>query len=106
MAFPLRFLRVACEGPIIRRAIQMSLVVGSILALINHGPELISFTLSSRRLFQIGLTYLVPYCVSTYAATMQELSHRRAAAGAEPMTARSATGQGQPRLSLDSTEAL
>jgi hypothetical protein len=62
---------------IIRRALITAAVVGTILAAINHGPEIVTFSLNSRRLWQIGLTFLVPYCVSTYAATMQELRHQQ-----------------------------
>jgi hypothetical protein len=46
----------------------VALVVGTVLAMINHGPSLIALELSNGQLFQIGLTYLVPYGVSTYSS--------------------------------------
>jgi hypothetical protein len=71
-----QFLRTAFRREIVRRAIRTSLIVGSILAVINHGAEIASLDVDLRRLFRIGLTYVVPYCVSTYATTMQELRPR------------------------------
>lgn len=73
-----RFLRTALRGEIIRRAAGTAALVGTILAAINHGPELVRLDVDARRWLQMGLTYLVPYCVATYAATMQELRHRAA----------------------------
>ena len=42
--------------------------MGTILALINHGSALRQGIPDGERLLQIGLTYLVPYCVSSYSA--------------------------------------
>ena len=50
------------------RAIRTSLVVGSILALINHGDNIWASTLSSGAMLKILLTYAVPYCVALYAS--------------------------------------
>mgnify|MGYP006119956047 len=50
------------------RAIRTSLVVGSILALINHGDNIWASTLSSGAMLKILLTYAVPYCVAPYAS--------------------------------------
>ncbi len=74
------FLRTALRREIVRRAIFTSLVVGTILAAINHGLEIVKLDIDADRLLRICLTYLVPYCVATYSATMQELRHRAAAA--------------------------
>ena len=46
----------------------MALLVGTILALINHGEKMISLSLNMQSIFQIVLTYLVPYSVSTWSA--------------------------------------
>ena len=59
---------MALSHEVISTAIKVSLVVGTLLALINHGPAFLQGTMSKENLFQIGLTYLVPYCVSTYSA--------------------------------------
>jgi hypothetical protein len=42
-----------------------ALVVGSVLAAINHGDTILSRSLTATHLWKIGLTYLVPYTVST-----------------------------------------
>ena len=45
----------------------MGLIVGTVLALINHGDSLVTLALPPGALLKIGLTYLVPYSVSTWA---------------------------------------
>ncbi len=62
------WLAVACGRSVRARAIKVALIVGSILALINHGEGLLAGTLTIKAWVQIGLTYLVPYCVSTHAS--------------------------------------
>ena len=74
-----RFLATALRPEIIRRACVTSLIVGTLLAAINHGFEILALNIDAARLSRIALTYAVPYCVSTYAATMQELRHQSAA---------------------------
>ena len=51
---------------IIRRAILVSLLVGTILALINHGDALFTGAISGSVVFRVVLTYFVPFCVSLY----------------------------------------
>lgn len=51
-----------------RRALRVSLLVGTILVIINHADAMLSGQITGIRLVQIALTYLVPYCVSTYAS--------------------------------------
>ena len=50
-------------------ALKISLIVGSILALINHGDTIFEGTLTLGNVCQIILTFLVPYCVSTYSSS-------------------------------------
>ncbi len=61
------------------RAAFTSLVVGTILTIINHGPSLLEGELSSGMLCQILLTFTVPYTVSTVSsvATRFELTSRQ-----------------------------
>ena len=54
--------------PVVLTAIKVALVVGTVLALINHGPALLTLELSRQQMLQIALTYLVPYGVSTYSS--------------------------------------
>ena len=62
------FLRHATSGPVVATATRVAILVGSLLALINHGSALLAMTVSGKQLLQIALTYLVPYCVSTYSS--------------------------------------
>ena len=54
--------------PVVLTATKVAIVVGTILALINHAPALLALELSRQQILQIALTYLVPYCVSTYSS--------------------------------------
>jgi len=51
-----------------RNALKVALIVGTVLVLINQGDKIFSLSLSYANILQIALTYLVPYCVSTYSA--------------------------------------
>ena len=56
-----------CLDPrVVSLALRVALIVGSILNLINHYDLLLGVPLSSSTLVQVGLTYVVPYCVSTH----------------------------------------
>ncbi|MCX2981092.1 hypothetical protein EYC98_09475 [Halieaceae bacterium IMCC14734] len=61
-------LSIALRRPVVITALKLSLLVGSVLAAINHGPALLEGGMSSGRWLQVGLTYLVPYGVSTYSS--------------------------------------
>jgi len=54
--------------PVVLTALKVAIVVGTILALINHGPGLLALELGRQQIMQIALTYLVPYGVSTYSS--------------------------------------
>ena len=54
--------------PVVLTAIKVAAIVGTMLALINHGPALVALTLTPQQIVQIALTYLVPYGVSTYSS--------------------------------------
>ena len=73
------FLNIAFSREVLPMALKVALIVGSILALINHGPNLLRGGLSAENLIQIGLTYLVPYSVSTYSAVNVIQQRRRRA---------------------------
>jgi len=49
-----------------RRALFIALVVGTILNCINQAPEIIHG--EAVNFIQVGLTFVVPYCVSIYTA--------------------------------------
>jgi hypothetical protein len=54
--------------PLLRRSAQTSLVVGTILVMINQGAVLLKGPLMMALLWEIPLTYLVPFCVATWGA--------------------------------------
>ena len=60
-----RTLQLAMGRQVVRRAAGYALMVGLILIGINHSNALLRGDLDSTRLLQMGLTVLVPYCVST-----------------------------------------
>ena len=54
--------------PVCGRAIRVALVVGTILVGINQSDVLLGGHLTALVAAKIGLTYLVPFSVSTYSA--------------------------------------
>ncbi len=60
--------QLALRGDIVRRAVRVSAVVGTLLVAINHGDAVLAGSLDAERLVRILLTYLVPYGVSTYSS--------------------------------------
>jgi hypothetical protein len=59
---------------IVRNALRVSLVVGSVLNLINQGSALLNGGPISW--IQMLMNYLVPCCVASYSAAQNELNHR------------------------------
>ncbi len=55
-------------GPMLRRSVLTALVVGTILTAINQGGVLLAGQLPVSLLWQIPLTYCVPFCVATWGA--------------------------------------
>lgn len=63
-----RYLETCLRPAVVRTALKVALLVGTLLAVINHGPALVNLSLTTQAMFQILLTYLVPYGVSTYSS--------------------------------------
>ena len=61
---------IALDPSVRRRALRISLVVGTILAIINYGDRIIMGGMDGISYFKCTLTYLVPYAVSTYSSVM------------------------------------
>ncbi len=72
------FVAIALSRPVVLKALQVALVVGTLLALINHGGKILSVTLTLEDALRILLTFLVPYGVSTWSAVkaIQAMSER------------------------------
>jgi len=62
------WLALATSASVVRRATVVAIVVGTILVVINHGDAIVRGDLGVGRLLRIGLTVVVPYCVSTYSS--------------------------------------
>lgn len=56
------------------RSLKVGLVVGTILALINYTDRALAGDMAGGDLIKLTLTYLVPYCVSTYASVAEMVS--------------------------------
>ncbi len=52
----------------LRRSVATGLVVGTVLVAINQGPPLVTGHFTPSLLWQIPLTYAVPFCVATWGA--------------------------------------
>ncbi|HTD48643.1 MAG TPA: nitrate/nitrite transporter NrtS [bacterium] len=52
----------------LRRSALTGLVVGTILVTINQGAALLTGDLRASLIWQIPLTYVVPFCVATWGA--------------------------------------
>ncbi|MBI2821498.1 MAG: nitrate/nitrite transporter NrtS [Acidobacteria bacterium] len=73
------WIRLATSRDIVVRASKYALGVGFILIAINHGDALLSGQVAAGRLIQMGLTVLVPYCVSTLSSVgaIQNIKRRQ-----------------------------
>jgi hypothetical protein len=54
------------NAQILKTSIRTALVVGTVLGFINHFDGIIKLSLTSTEIFQIAITYLVPFSVATY----------------------------------------
>ena len=62
------FWRHCFERAIVFTAIRTAIVVGTILALINHFEAIATWSFTPMQELKIALTYVVPFSVATYAA--------------------------------------
>jgi hypothetical protein len=72
-----KFMDLALSKHVAIPALKVSIVVGTVLAFINHGDALLKVDLGAERVVQIALTFLVPYCVSTYSSVKAIQGHDR-----------------------------
>lgn len=78
-----RWLITALSPRVMARAVPVSLVVGTLLNLVNQGGDLLSGDLASCEPVQGLLNFAVPYCVATFSATGALLDRRAAAEKAQ-----------------------
>jgi hypothetical protein len=72
---PRSWLASALLPSVVRRSLRVAAVVGTLLVALNYTDRAIAGTLGSADWLKMGLTYLVPYGVATYAA-VQTLRQR------------------------------
>lgn len=71
-----KWIIAASQIDVVLRSFKVSLVVGSLLTLINHGDAIWLSAVDSGTVLKIVLTYCVPYGVSTYASVSTQFSHK------------------------------
>lgn len=71
--------RLATRRSVVRRAVIMGLIVGHVLAAINHGDRIVSGTMSTGDWAKVALTFLVPYTVSTISSVLAIFDQRNVA---------------------------
>jgi hypothetical protein len=76
-------LHLALRPSIVKRALKFAVVVGLVLIAINHGGALLKGEVTRARVFQMALTTVVPYVVSTL-SSVGTLREGRDASPAEP----------------------
>ena len=76
------FFNIALSAEVLPRAIKVALVVGTLLAAINHADALVDGTFALKNFIQVVLSYLVPYGVSTY-SSVGAIQQRLLAEGAD-----------------------
>jgi len=69
-------LRFCVTDGVPRRSLQVALIVGVILNLINQGDALIAG--ADVNMLKVTLTFIVPYCVATYGAVSFQVAALRA----------------------------
>ena len=70
-------LAIAFRGCVVKRALVISAIVGTILVAINHGNCIVMGHFGFTCAVQSGLTFLVPYCVSTVSSVLAYLEQYR-----------------------------
>ncbi len=63
-------LRLILQPGIVRSALKVSLVVGTLLNVINNGAQF--WTGHSVSVWRVALNFVVPFCVSSYSAARNE----------------------------------
>ena len=68
-----QLLKIWFSSQILKRSIKTAILVGTMLAFINHGELILSWSLTPQCWMKMGLTCLVPYSVASWTATKSKL---------------------------------
>ena len=75
------FMRFALMRSTVRRALKVTCIVTPILTVFNHSGEIRVLNLGGVFWIQVGLTFMVPYAVSTFSSAMAAMEeHRKSSA--------------------------
>ncbi len=66
----LEFLQAAIRPSVVTRALKVAALITPILTVVNHSSEILALDLGAGFWLQAGLTFIVPYSVSTYSSAM------------------------------------
>ena len=69
--------KISTQTDVINRSLKVGFLVGTLLVIINQGNRLLAGEWSIEILLKIILTYVVPYCVATYAGVSAILDSKR-----------------------------
>lgn len=61
-------IKTISDSHTIYQSTKIAIVVGTVLNIINQGDFIFNMMFENINFFKLGLTYLVPFCVSTYTA--------------------------------------
>lgn len=61
------------EKDVVISSLKVALVVGSVLNIINQGDAIFKLNFEQINWFKLGLTFMVPYMVSSYASVRVKL---------------------------------
>ena len=64
------FLKYCIRRSTVFRALKVGLVITPILTVINHFREIAALEMGLGFWLQMAMTFVVPYCVSTYSSAM------------------------------------
>ena len=67
------YCEIAVSSSVIKRAIKVSIIVGTTLNLINQGEVILLLDLANIDFIKFSFTYLIPYSVTTYTATAMKV---------------------------------
>jgi len=69
-------IKTFCDTHTIIQAIKIAVVVGTILNIINQGDYIFHMQFEHINYFKMGLTFFVPFCVSTYTAVTMNMKQK------------------------------
>ena len=62
------YFSIFCDFEILFKSFKIALIVGTILNFINQGDKIVTLSFEEISYFKTILTYIVPFCVSSYTA--------------------------------------